>query len=91
MKALLIAAIVFLSSLSFGAEDYKEEVNYILSFLNEATAEEIENIEGVGETLTNRIVEARPYRELAQLKEIKGIGEEKYGRILVFALRVWEK
>lgn len=54
--------------------------------INLATAEEIsENIEGIGLTLAQKIVEYRTengaFKEIAEIKNVKGIGDKKYETI----------
>jgi len=45
--------------------------------LNHASAEEIEGLPGIGPALTARILAGRPYRSLAELDRVKGIGPAK--------------
>lgn len=45
--------------------------------LNRASAAEIETLPGIGPTLARRIVEGRPYRTLADVDRVKGIGPAK--------------
>ena len=45
--------------------------------LNHASAEELEGLPGIGPALTARIVAGRPYRSLADLDRVKGIGPAK--------------
>ena len=42
--------------------------------LNTATAEELQQIKGVGTVIANRIVESQPYSNLGELLEVDGIG-----------------
>lgn len=50
--------------------------------INQATAQELENLEGVGPVLARRIVEYReehgPFKQLEDLKKVNGIGEKKF-------------
>ena len=47
------------------------------------TAAEYDNVYGIGETLSARLVEAQPFANTAQLQSVKGIGSVK-------ASAVWE-
>ena len=53
--------------------------------VNEASAQELESIKGVGPALAERIVEYRTangkFKSLDQLREVKGIGEAKLGKM----------
>ncbi len=53
--------------------------------INTATAEQLMQVDGIGETLAARIIAYRKvygdFTDIAQLKEIKGIGEKKYREI----------
>ena len=53
--------------------------------INTATAEQLMQVVGIGETLAARIIAYRKvygdFTDIAQLKEIKGIGEKKYREI----------
>ena len=39
---------------------------------------------GIGETLANRIIEARPYRRLTDILEVPGIGPSTYRALKPF-------
>jgi competence protein ComEA len=45
--------------------------------LNRATQAQLEGLPGIGPTLAQRIREGRPYRNIAELDNIKGIGPKK--------------
>ena len=49
--------------------------------LNSATREQIEALPGVGPVLAGRILAARPYRTLADLDAVKGVGETTLKRL----------
>ena len=53
--------------------------------LNTATEQELETLPGIGPVLAERIVEYRQarggFREVAQLRQVKGIGKKKFDRI----------
>lgn len=44
--------------------------------INEATAEELQLIPGVGEVLAQRIIEARPFANVNELTKVNGIGQK---------------
>lgn len=50
--------------------------------LNSATAEELATLPGVGPATAEKIILGRPYSELADLKEVSGIGEATYNKIV---------
>jgi competence ComEA-like helix-hairpin-helix protein len=45
--------------------------------VNTATKEQLEKIPGVGDSLSERIIAARPFKSADDLKKVKGIGEGK--------------
>ncbi|MDB4928047.1 MAG: helix-hairpin-helix motif protein [Myxococcaceae bacterium] len=47
---------------------------------NTATREQLESLPGVGPTLAQRIVEARPYARVDELRRVRGIGERTLAR-----------
>ena len=53
--------------------------------LNTATAEQLEELSGVGETIAKRIIEFREekgsFSSVDELKEVEGIGEKKFAKI----------
>jgi competence protein ComEA len=53
--------------------------------LNAATVEQLDSLPGVGPVLAQRIVDWRtthgPFRDVAQLREVDGIGERKYAEL----------
>ena len=53
--------------------------------INQASAQELESVKGVGPALAERIVEYRTangkFKSLDQLREVKGIGEAKLGKM----------
>jgi len=53
--------------------------------INQASAEELESVKGVGPALAERIVDYRAangkFKSLDQLKEVKGIGEAKLSKM----------
>jgi DNA uptake protein ComE-like DNA-binding protein len=52
------------------AEDRSQLVN-----VNAATQEALVSLPGVGATISQRIIEGRPYRTVNDLLRVKGIGE----------------
>jgi competence ComEA-like helix-hairpin-helix protein len=49
--------------------------------VNSATADELENIPGVGPVLAERIIAARPFQSADDLSKVKGVGSKRYERI----------
>ncbi|SEJ06007.1 competence protein ComEA [Deinococcus reticulitermitis] len=49
--------------------------------LNTASAEQLEALPGIGPALAGRMIAGRPYRSLADLDAVKGIGEATLRRL----------
>ena len=49
--------------------------------LNSADRAQLEAVKGIGPSLAAKIVAARPFSSVAELKTVKGIGEEKYKQL----------
>ena len=54
--------------------------------LNLASAEELEEIPGVGPATAKRIIEARPFGSIDDLLRVKGIGEAKLAKMRPFVM-----
>lgn len=52
--------------------------------LNKATVDQIESLEGIGPVYAQRIIEGRPYQEVDQLLEVRGIGPKTLEKIREF-------
>lgn len=52
--------------------------------LNTATAEELKTLPGIGEALSTQIIENRPYNDIWQIAEIKGVGPDTVKAILPY-------
>jgi len=46
--------------------------------INVCTYESLLNVQGIGKTLAERIMENRPYDRMEEILKVKGIGEKKY-------------
>jgi competence ComEA-like helix-hairpin-helix protein len=65
-------------------ETYTETVSGLIN-LNTATLDELITLDGVGEVIAKRIIEYREtygFRSVEELKNIKGIGDVKYAKIV---------
>ena len=92
MKAYLLMmtllAAVSLAALAptavFAAEDPAAKTINATINLNQATAEELQALKGVGPALSERIVlyrnEHGPFRSVDQLTEVKGLGQAKLAK-----------
>jgi competence ComEA-like helix-hairpin-helix protein len=49
--------------------------------INAATQAELESLPGIGPVIARRIIEGRPYRSVADLIRVKGIGEKRLEKI----------
>jgi competence ComEA-like helix-hairpin-helix protein len=49
--------------------------------LNTAGKADLENLEGVGPALAEKIIAARPFKSVEELKNVKGFGEAKFNKI----------
>ncbi len=49
--------------------------------LNRATQSELETLPGVGPATARKIIDARPYRNVNELKQVRGIGNDRFADI----------
>ena len=49
--------------------------------LNTASRSELESLPGVGPETAKEIIAARPFKSVAELKEVRGIGDERFSKI----------
>lgn len=49
--------------------------------LNVASKEQLKELPGVGDVLADRIIDARPFYSVEQLKDVKGVGEATYVKL----------
>jgi competence protein ComEA len=86
MTALLVAvSMAGLSPVSVCAADTPAATTLAETIhLNQATAEELQSLPGVGPALSERIVlyrtEHGPFRSVDQLTEVKGVGQTKLAK-----------
>lgn len=52
--------------------------------LNSASRAQLEAVKGIGPSLAEKIIAARSFRSVAELKRVKGIGEEKYKQLSAY-------
>lgn len=87
-KCLLVVVMVFGMAISFGGNrvEASEKVD-----INSASVEELQKLNGIGTILAQRIVDARPYKTLDELKsKVTGIGVAKLQAIKDQGLAVAE-
>lgn len=60
-----IAAVVCMTSITFALS---------ISEINKASKDELMKIKGVGEAKAKAIMDARPFKNLAELDDVKGVG-----------------
>jgi competence protein ComEA len=46
--------------------------------LNSATSDELDTLPGVGEATIRKIIDARPYESIDELRSVEGIGEKRF-------------
>ena len=49
--------------------------------LNSATKAELETLPGVGAATAQNIIDARPFKSVSDLKNVKGIGDAKFAQL----------
>jgi len=49
--------------------------------INEASRHKLKSLPGIGEVLSGRIIEARPFNDIREIEEVKGIGPKTFEKI----------
>lgn len=49
--------------------------------INAATEKQLSSLPGIGPQMAKRIIEARPFKSVQELKRVKGIGDKKFERL----------
>lgn len=49
--------------------------------INTATLDELDGLQGIGASTAQKIIDARPYSEIEDIKNVSGIGDSKYEQI----------
>lgn len=89
---LLMVAMLFVFALaglspvsSFAADKPAQGAALTMIHLNQATAEELQSLPGVGPALSERIIVFRnehgPFRNLDDLAQVKGVGQVKLAKL----------
>ena len=53
----------------------------ITAWANEATTEQLQEVDGIGPAIAGRIIAGRPYKSSAEVDAVKGIGPVLWDRI----------
>ena len=49
--------------------------------INTASEKQLSSLPGIGPQMAKRIIEARPFKSIQELKRVKGIGDKKFERL----------
>jgi competence ComEA-like helix-hairpin-helix protein len=49
--------------------------------INSATEKQLSSLPGIGPQMAKRIIEARPFKSIQELKRVKGIGDKTFDRL----------
>ena len=84
---LLIAALLLaVNATSFAADTKSEKSTETKSAkakinINTASSTSLQTLPGVGPTVADAIIAARPFKNIAELKDVRGIGDSRYAEI----------
>lgn len=81
MKRIALTTAFFLAVLAAPASEPSARSADGRINLNTATVEELEFLPGVGPDIAKRIVNARPFKSVADLRKVQGIGPKAFERL----------
>jgi len=66
---------------TYGTASTSRDSNSKKVNINSATKSELESLPGVGPSIADNIIAARPFKSISALKDVNGIGEQRYQEI----------